>query len=337
MQTSEYSPPRPGDPAGPAQGHGRRFSEGSTRVVIREALAGAAILLCVSLLLGPSSPALASWAAHPGWLIVLMLAARYGNLGFLAGTIAVALAAALAPLCAGEGLESLAQRASSTGDIGAAIASVLVGWVASSRQKRTRAMVSQLAAATGRARDSEEAVMRVTEAAIALRSRADRTESSLAFLSDIADRMQNASPCGGAEAALQLALARTGARAGLVQVADNGRLRTLASWGAWSLDSLEPPTVHRDRTASAAVEQGRALRAVDVAEVRVDDSDLAAPLISRDGRVIGMMALRGVPYAAMRTASLSDLNTVARWLSRVLPNEIDAGPVARNQRRADAG
>src|SRR5678816_245705 len=104
MQTAEYSPPRPGDPAGPAQGHGRRFSEGSTRVVIREALAGAAILLCVSLLLGPSSPALASWAAHPGWLIVLMLAARYGNLGFLAGTIAVALAAALAPLCAGEGL-----------------------------------------------------------------------------------------------------------------------------------------------------------------------------------------------------------------------------------------
>jgi hypothetical protein len=337
MPTSEPGPLGPEDAAGPAQVRDRRFAAGGTRVVVREALAGAAIVLCVSLLLGPSSPALASWAAHPGWLVVLMLAARYGNLGFLAGALAVALAAVLAPLCAGEALDSLARRASSTGDIGAAIAAVLVGWVASSHHKRTRAMVSQLAAATGRARDAEEAVTRVTEAAIALRSRADRTESSLAFLSDIADRMQNASPCDRAEAALQLALARTGARAGVVQVADNGRLRTLASRGAWSLDSLQPPTVHRDRTAYAAVEQGRAIRAVDVGEVRIDDSDLAAPLVGRDGRVIGMIALRGVPYAVIRTTSLSDLSTVAHWLSRVLPNEIDAGPAARSRRRADAG
>jgi hypothetical protein len=267
---------------------------------------------------------------------VLVLAVRYGNVGFLAGALAAALAAALAPLCAGSGLESLAGRVSSKGDLGAALAAVLVGWVASSHHKRARALAVQLAASSARVRDGEEAVTRLSEAAIALRSRADRTEGSLAFLADIAERMDGASPSGGAEAALQLALARTGARAGLVQITDEGRLRTLASQGAWTLDTLEPPAVHRDRTAYAAVAQAQLVRACDVADVRIDDSDLAAPITGRDGHVVGMIALRGVPFAATKTASLSDLNVVARWLSRVLPDGIDAGPAVRNPRRADA-
>lgn len=337
MQTSECTALQLDDSARPAEDAAHRRSVSVATPVIREALAGAAIVLCASLLLGPGSPALGLWPAHPGWLVVLILATRYGNLGFLIGTVAAGAAAALALLCAGIGLAPLAERATSTGDLGAALAGVLVGWVASAHHKRSRALASQLAAAADRARQGEEGVARLTEAAIALRSRADRTGNSLAFLSDIAERIEHASPCGGAEAALELALARTGARAGLVQIADDGRLRTLASRGAWSLDSLEPPAVHRDRTAHAAVDQARPVRACDVAGVRIDDSDLAAPIVARDGHVVGMIALRGVPYAAMKTTSLSDLNVVARWLSRVLPDGIDAGPAARNRRRADAG
>lgn len=337
MQTSSKSASQAGDPARQAELRDTHASGNSTRPVLREALAGAAIVLCLSLLLGPSSPALASWPAHPAWLVVLILSTRYGNLGFLAGTIAAGFAAALAALCAGAGLGPLAERAQSPADLGAAIAGVLVGWVASSQHKHTRALASQLAAAIARAREGEEGVARLTEAAIALRSRMDRTESSLAFLSDIAERIESGSPRGGAEAALQLAIARTGARAGLVQITTDGRLRTLASQGAWSLDTLEPPAVHRDRTACAAVEQGRPVHAGAVAGVRRDDSDLAAPIVARDGHVVGMIALRGVPFAAMKTASLSDLNVVARWLARVLPDGIDAGPAARNRRHADAG
>lgn len=337
MPTSECSPLTRGDPAAPGKPSDHPPAGAGTKPIIREALAGGGIVLCLSLLIGPSSSALASWPLHPGWLMVLILSTRYGNVGFLAGAIALACAAVVAPLLTGTGLGTLAERASSPADLGAAIAGVLVGWVASSQHKRTRALVSQLAAVSARARDDEESVARLTEAALALRSRADRTESSLAFLSDIAERMERASPCDGAEAALQLALARTGARAGLVQIGDEGRLRTLASQGAWSFDALEPPAVHRDRTAYAAMEQGRVVCARDVADVRVDDSDLAAPIAGRDGHVIGMIALRGVPFASLNTASLSDLNVIARWLSRVLPDEIDAGPTAHNRRHADAG
>jgi hypothetical protein len=313
----------------------------TSRRIIREALAGAAVVFCLSLLVAPAAPALTSWAAHPGWLVVLLLAARYGNRGLCAGTIFVTAAVALASLCAGAGLAPLAARASSMGDLGAAIAGVMVAWVVNSQQRRNRALVSQVAALDERARGAEESIVQLTEAALALRSRADRTENSLAFLHDIAVRMESTTPCDNAEAALELALARTGARAGLVEIADAGRLRTLASKGPWNLDALMPPPVNRDRTACAALLSGRPVQAREVADVRVGDSDMAAPLLSREGHVMGMIALRGVPFAALRAAFLSDLNIVACWLARALSTgttkTLDAGPAAPGQRLVDAG
>lgn len=337
MQTSEQPQSQAGGAARAEQRAVHPHDAPGRRLILREALAGASILLCLSLLLGPTSRVLSSGTAHPGWLVVLILAARYGNGGLLAGTVAAAAAAVLAPLCAGAGLEPLTARASSIADLGAAVAAVLVGWVASSHHKRTQGLAVELAAAATRARDGEEAVTRLTEAAIALRSRADRTESSLAFLSDIAERIDLAGPRGAAEAALQLVIARTGAHAGLVQIADDGRLRTLASHGAWSFDSVEPPAVHRDLTAQAAMEQARPVRASDVAGARTEDSDLAAPLVGGDGHVVGMIALRGVPFPGMKTTSLSDLGVMARWLSRALTKPTDASATAIPQWHADAG
>lgn len=306
------------------------------RRVVYEAAAGAALVLCISLLVDPTAPERTSWPAHPGWLVVLLLAARYGNRGVLAGTVAAGLAAGLASVCTGSELGAF-PGATSSHDLSAALAAILVGWVSNAHHRRTRGLTLQLAEATTHAREREEAVTRLTEAAIALRARVDRTERSLAFLSDIAERIDLGGPREGAEAALQLAIARTGARAGLVQIVENGRLRTLASHGAWSLDSLEPPALHRDRTAYAAVDHARPVRASDVAEVRPDDSDLAAPIFGGDGLVAGMIALRGVPYAAMKTASLSDLNVVARWLSRALAGSLDASRAASQPWNADAG
>lgn len=311
----------------------------TSRRILRESLVGAAVVFCVSLLFAPGAPALTSWAVHPGWLVVLILAARYGSRGLCAGTIFATVAVALASLCAGAGLAPLAARASSMGDLGAAIAGVMVAWVVNSQQRRNRALMVQITALDERARGAEESIVQLTEAALALRSRADRTETSLAFLHDIAVRMESTAPCDNAEAALELALARTGARAGLVQIADAGRLRTLASRGPWDLDALMP--ANRDRTACAALQSRRPVQAREVADVRAGDSDMAAPLLSREGHVMGMIALRGVPFAALRTTFLSELNIVACWLARALSTgttkTLDAGPAAPGQRRVDAG
>lgn len=304
-----------------------------SRRILYEAVAGGALVLSISLLI-EAAPAERWWPAHPGWLVVLLLAARYGNRGLLAGVASAGLAAGLALVVTGAELGSLTARMSS-GDLGAALAAILVSWVASAHHERSRGLAVQLARSTARTHDSEQAVTRLTEAAIALRGRVERTEGSLSFLSDIARRIDLGEPSDGAEAALQLAIAPTGARAGLVQIVENGRLRTLASHGAWSLDSLEPPALHRDRTAYAAVERAQPVRAYEVDDVRPDDSDLAAPIIRSDGVITGMIALRGVPFAAMKAASLSDLDVVARWLSRTLDGA-SAGGAASSQRNADA-
>lgn len=309
--------------------------------IVRESLAGAGVVFCFSLLCAPSGPALTGWAAHPAWLVVVILAARYGKRGLAAGTVFAAAAVALASLYAGAGLAPVAARASSMPDIGAAIAGMLVAWVVDAQHRRTGALVSQVAALNERALGAEESLVELTEAALALRSRADRTETSLAFLHDIAVRMASATPYETAEAALELALARTGARAGLVQIAVAGRMRTLASKGAWILDALMPPAVHRDRTACAALAYRRPVQAREVPGVRAADSDMAAPILSRDGDVLGIIALRGMPFADLGTASLSDLNIVGCWLARALsagPTEaLETGVVIPEPWLADAG
>jgi hypothetical protein len=313
----------------------------TSRRILRESLAGAAVVFSLSLLCAPSAPALTTWAVHPGWLLVLVLAARYGTRGLIAGTMFVTAAVALASLYAGAGLAPVAARVSSMADLGAAIAGMMVAWVVDAQQRRNGALVSQVAALSERALGAEESIVQLTEAALVLRSRADRTETSLAFLHDIAVRMASATPCDTAEAALELALARTGARAGLVQIVDAGRWRTLASKGAWILGAPMPPYVDRDRTACAALQYRRPVQASEVAGVRAADSDMAAPILSRDGDVLGIIALRGMPFAALRTASLSDLNIVGCWLARALSagatETLETGAIVPESWLADAG
>lgn len=306
-----------------------------SRHILRESLLWSAVAFGLSLIM---APVIADQAAHPGWLVVLALAARYGTPGLCAATVFAAAATALAALCTGPGLAALAEPAGS--DLGAAIAGVMVAWIADSQLWRTGVMASQVAALAERARDAEESVARLTEAALVLRAQVDRTEHSLAFLHDIAVRMEG-TPRDSAEAALDLALARTGARAGVVQIASDDRCRTLASRGAWNLDELMPPPGQRDRTACAALKRRRAVHAGEVAGVRASDSDIAAPILSRDGHALGIIALRGVPLSTLCAASLSDLNIVVSWLAHALSTRtteaIDAAAGDPVDRLADAG
>src|ERR1700743_3811783 len=97
----------------------------SSRVVY-ESLGGGAVVFCLSLLIAPEEPALTSWATHPGWLLVLLLAARYGSGGLLAGASCATVGVALASLCAGTGLGPLASHASALGDLGTVFAAAMV-------------------------------------------------------------------------------------------------------------------------------------------------------------------------------------------------------------------
>ena len=106
------------------------------------------------------------------------------------------------------------------------------------------------------------------------------------------------------------------ARAAVLQLWDGTRLRTLASQGAWSKETLFPPDLYHDRTAYQALERKRPMRATEIDGVSQKDSDLAAPILDPSGEVLGVLAVRGIPYAALSGVILHELSIIAQWSAK---------------------
>ncbi len=292
---------------------------------LRELAAAAIAGACLALIANPIDPALTNLAIHPVWCIALVLAARNGARGLLSiPVLAISLLGA-EWLSGGSGAATLA-RTGRIGDLVALVAAVAVAVVGAAHVRRKMQLAQRLATAELRATDAVAGMAELAEAALELRARCDRSATSLAFLTDIAIRMNERDPCGTGLAALDLALARTGAAAGFVQLFDaSGRLRTLSSRGRWNAARPTPPAVFRDLTAVAAIERATTVAAHEVPGVQADDSDLVAPLITADGQLLGVIALRRVPLTALCSAVRQDLAQVARWATGSLaraPREV---------------
>src|SRR5581483_5259550 len=192
----------------------------------------------------------------------------------------------------------LSGRASSGPDLGALLAVVLVAWVASAHERRCAELGAKVAALKARCAADREAVVALRATAVTLRARADRLETSLTFLRDVAARMEGDDPVAAAQAALDLAVARIGARAGVVAAIEAPAdgppgLVTLASFG--TVAAIDP---RADITAASALLNRRATRAIDVGDQEPggdparqgdlrarglgnDASDLVAPILLR--------------------------------------------------------
>jgi hypothetical protein len=300
--------------------------------LFRRAVVSTVLAAAIALVASPSDPAMASMVVHPAWLIALVLAARYGVRG-LVGVPAVLLGVSFAELLAGQdGIATLASLQRS--DALATLATIgVTAWIGHLHEGRKRVLEERAHDSDTRAGRAEIDVDALAEAALVLRERSERALGSLAFLADIAIAIDSEDPARAGEAVLELAMARTGARGGVIQMVDGSRLRTLASRGVWIFDHVLAPAVYRDRVAVAAVERQMAVAAHEVSDVRIDDSDLAAPLVDSDGRVLGVLALRGLAYSAIVSTAREDLISIARWAARSLSSSYrDAGPAAQARR-----
>jgi hypothetical protein len=149
------------------------------------------------------------------------------------------------------------------------------------------------------------------------------------MMADLAIRIGDGDPRRAGDAALALAMARTGARGGFVQMFEDGRLRTVCSRGIWSAERLAPPALFRDVVAVAALERARPVAAHELARASADDSDLAAPLIDSRGVAVGVLALRGLSYPVLVPEAREDLAAVGRWAGRSFGHpELKVGPAA---------
>jgi hypothetical protein len=246
---------------------------------------------------------------HPVWLVVLVLAARYGTRG-----LAISGAMSWGGLAAANGVDGPAlvlETLSMPIELGALAGTVLVGWIVSSNERRERALAGKVAALERRVSADGTTITELRRAALALRARTDRLDLSLTFLRNIARRLHGVEAEAAAQAALELISARIGARAASVQLASGDGLAPLAVIGIWN---AEAP----DRTALAALRAGQPMRALELAEGGPNDSDIAAPITDAAGVVRGVVAARGVPGGGASMAALRDLAVIADWAARAV-------------------
>jgi hypothetical protein len=287
----------------------------ASQTIALEALAASGLAVGAATLLAPADVGLTSVYPYPVWLAVALLAARYGarGLAFSAvlgwGLATVAAAAMHVPL------DAVLARSTSGPDLGALLAVVLIGWVASFHERRATDLGASLESLERRCAAESEALAALRSTALVLRGRADRLETSLTFLRDVASRLEGSDPAAAAQAALDLALARTGARAGWVVGVGASGLEAVASSGPWAT----APDFASDRTLASTLRHRRPTRARDLGSASASDSDLAAPIIDEPGaHLLGSILLRGVPQGGASSAALHDLALIAGWASRAL-------------------
>ena len=308
----------------------------TTRAMVLESIVGVAATLGIAALCGVPYLGLAVLDPHPVWLVVLILAARYGTRG-----LSIALATAWGGLALANGSDGPARVLDTLSmpiELGALAGTVLVGWIASGNERRERKLTGKLAEVERRAAADATTIADLRRAALALRARNDRLDLSLTFLCNVARRLQGGDAEAAAQAALELVGARIGARAASVDLAVGAELRPLAETGIWN---REAP----DRTALAAVSSRQPARALELAEGGPGDSDIAAPIRDGTGAVRGVIAARGVPGGGASMAALRDLAVIAEWASPALCDvqpdvEGEAaggalGPATRDQEEAE--
>ena len=188
----------------------------TTRASVIESAVGVAATLGISALCGVPNLGLQAIAPHPVWLVVLVIAARYGTRG-LGVAIPIAwgaLAVMSGPGGPGHVLDTLAMPM----ELGALAGAVLVGWIASGNERRERGMARKTAELERRATADAATIGDLRRAALVLRARNDRLDLSLTFLRNVARRLHGPDPEAAAQAVLELITARIGARAASIEI-----------------------------------------------------------------------------------------------------------------------
>ena len=292
----------------------------SKRIVLVEAAAAAALVVGFVMLASPHDVWLQRYGLHPVWIPVIVLAARYAIAGLFPALALSVGGLAAADLVTGGTLHGLTVRAGNVSDLLALTTSVLVAWVAMAHASRTARAHDKLADASDGQRHAEDNVRALHASLDYLRKRHDRLDISLSLWRNLAGRLERGEAPEAARAVLELCEIRTGARAGIVHLADGERLSSVAVRGPWSTAGLGDD-VAGDPTMRAAIRTRQVTPATRGASET--DADVAVPVVDDEsGAVVGVIALRGVSPGAMRAADLRDLAVLAQWLSPALARQL---------------
>ena len=239
---------------------------------------------------------------HPLWIAVAILAVRYGAGGLLAGVVAGVAAVGIGSGLAGVDPRASLARLDSAANLIAFGACLAVSWIASWHLKREERLEERIQKLSDRAAETVATIEALQRVASTLRARVDRTATSISFLRDVASRLDGRDPVAAAEAAADLAVARTGAHAAAVHVGAGGSQRLLAVRDARYPQALAP--------------------------LDFRNADWTVSIRSGNER-IGILSLWGVPRSDRDEAMDHDLVVIASWCARALvlaPYGRESGP-----------
>jgi hypothetical protein len=288
----------------------------SNRTLIIEAAAVSAFAVIVTWLVSPTNLGVPSLAIHPAWLPVTLFAARYGVRGLFMCLVATAVPLLVIALL-GDSPAGLLARAHNPSDVFALTIAVSAAWIGMAHENRVRRVTRQLTHATGDLQRADTTALAMSTSLQVLRSRCDRMDASLTVWRSLANRLERGTPEEASYAALELAVLRCAATAGVVQIyPDDGPPAVVAHLGTWKVGAPRPKNLEGDLTVAHAAHALAPMRADQVDGASPADSDIAVPILDeRDGSLLGVLALRGVDPANLCAAELRDLRVIADWLS----------------------
>src|SRR5262245_48116113 len=193
------------------------MSTSEPKSLIRDLAVAAVMAAFVALVVSPTDPAVTSWPVHPAWIVALVLAARYGASGLYA-VPAVLVGGQIAGLITGNVSFAMIERLARPGELVALIAIAILAAIGTIHESRRTSLEARLNDAENRAQTAEVEVDQLAAASIALRERCDRSQTSLSVIADLAINIGDGDAKEAGDAALALAMARTGARGGFVQL-----------------------------------------------------------------------------------------------------------------------
>lgn len=289
----------------------------SDKMVAAEAAAGALVVVAGVTLSSPSNVWMPGLGFHPGWLAIIVLAARYGPRGLFWSLAMVFGILIGVDLIGGGDLGGLQARLEGASDLFALFTATLVAWIGMSHEGRMTRMKVKLDHAVEVQQQGEATEHALHDNLGYLRGRLDRLELSLSVWRDLAGRIERGDLAEAADAALELCTIRSGASAGRVQLRDGDNLSTVIGRGGWPVI----PARFRDKGIIVDKTVQTALVAKEVtvaAEPGETDSEVASPIVDESGVVLGMICLRGLPPGGLRSADLHDLTIVSQWLAPAL-------------------
>jgi hypothetical protein len=283
--------------------------------MVYEAVLAGVIASATALLIASADPWVAGATVHPAWVAVLAMSAFYGLSGLLVSVPIIWLMVSGVALSVGAGLSGV-ERLVSTPDVLLFGASIGVSAIAMVHARHRTALERELDTLRAQSAEDGDLLDGLQQRVLDLRSRNERIDLSVRFWRELAGGLESSEPSAAAQAALEMALVRTGARAGIVRRMEEGNLRNLAWRGRWSAERQFPRDIFSDATIAAAAERGELVLASDIPGAGSQDSDVAVAIKNgSDGKLLGVLALRGLVRSRLGAAELQDLSSVADWLT----------------------